>query len=137
MRKQHIYRAAVVTAVVMLLALFGISNTAFARESKRGIDLSDSVVSGLAGGTETRSWVYLDSASVWHYAYAAQDGNYVAPGSVALGQTASVISDFGTTDLSGDDALGGPLNNGTCYPSWKSGERCGRPLYKNYPLTWG
>ena len=90
------------------------------RETKRGYNYADNVLEGYAGGTETRAWAYLHSKTVFHYAYAVEDGDYYTSGSIAPGGHANVITGFGTWDMSQDDAQIGPLLNGTCYPSWES-----------------
>ena len=128
-------RSAVSLVVAVCLMMFAVTANAAVTESKRGIPLTDSKVSGQAGGTETRSWADLYSASLYHYVYAVQDGVYVTSGSVAPGRNASTISGFGSWDISNDDALGGPVKNGSCYPSWYINKRCGKPYYRNYPLA--
>lgn len=123
--------------VAVMLGSMGICTAAQASvtETKRGISLTDSKVSGYAGGIETRSWAELYSPSWSTYVYAVQDGVYSGSGAVSPGSVATTISVWGSWDMSNDDALGGPLDNGSCYPSWliTPKERCGRPKYINYP----
>ena len=74
-------------------------------------------------------------ATLYHYVYAVQDGAYVTSGTIAPGKHASTISGFGSSSMTNDDALGGPLKNGACFPSWFTKQRCGKPLYRNYPAA--
>ena len=120
------------TALTLVFAC-GVTANAEVLQTKRGIQLDGGNVTGIVGGIEDQSWGFVDD-TIRHYVYAAQDG--VSTGKVwaNAGQTASTISYVGTWDMSDDDALGGPLKNGSCSPSYH-GARCGCPLYKNYPTV--
>ncbi|MBT1180146.1 hypothetical protein [Bifidobacterium vespertilionis] len=135
MKHNHLARTIIILLTLLSMLIFSTPANATVTQSKRGIDLSDSVNSwGVAGGIEDQSWAYLVS-STYHYVYAVQEGRYFTSGTIKPNEMAQTMSDIGTWNMDNDDALGGPVDNGTCYPSWFIHERCGRPLYKFYPTV--